>query len=89
MYAVEYGDKVGCFLIYISEEDIFTGLAFLCIPFPLEVLYLSKEDVVQHIKNGGLNLVETLPLPVYEVCRANFQWCKRKGMLSASYKPNN
>lgn len=77
MYSVEYGDKSGCFLVYISEENILTGLAFLVIP-DLEVIFLSKEDVENHLSNDGLVYVEKLPRPVYEVCKANFKWAKQK-----------
>jgi hypothetical protein len=78
LYSIEYGDKAGGFLVYIREENILTGLAFLVLPNPLEIIYLSSEDVNSHFKNGGLVLVDKLPKSVYDVCKANFVWVKNK-----------
>lgn len=78
MYSVEYGDKSGCFLVYIQEENVLSAYAFLVMPYPLEALFLSDQDIKDHLKNGGLKLVEILPQDVYDVCKANFNVVKKK-----------
>jgi hypothetical protein len=81
MYSVEYGTRSGCFLVYIKEENKLTAHAFLVMPYPLETLFLSEEDIKNHLKNGGLKIVEILPQNVYEVCKANFVYIeKNKGI---------
>ena len=77
LYVVEYGERTGCFLVYIKEENIFNSHAFLSMPTPLEAIYLEESDVDEHLKSGGLKLVEKLPTPVYDVCKANFQHAKK------------
>ena len=78
LYVVEGGERTGSFLVYIQEENIFDSFAFLCMPSPLEIIYLTKQDVHDNLKNSSLVLVNIMPLPVYDVCKANFQFVKKK-----------
>ena len=81
MYVVERGERVGCFLIYIKEANIFESYAFLCIPNPMEVLYLDKNDIKEGLRNGYMKFIEELPGDVYDVCAANFRWHAKKAGL--------
>ena len=79
MYVIESGERTGCFLVYIKEENIFESLAFLCMPFPMEFLYLEKKEVKEFLKTKQMRFVSILPQNIYDVCRANFVWGKKNG----------
>ena len=78
MYIVEQGDRTGCFLLYVKEANIGDTFAFLCMPHPLETLYLTNDDVKNSLRHGSMKLFKTLPKDVYDVCAANFNWLKKK-----------
>lgn len=78
MYVVEYGERVGCFLVYISEEDLPKSYAFLCMPYPLETLYTGKKEIERALDQKIMRLVEVLPKNVYDVCAANFVYVKKE-----------
>jgi hypothetical protein len=78
MYSVEYGDKAGCFIVYIKEENMLSAHAFLVMPYPLEALFFTEQDLKDHLRDGSLKLVEILPDNVYEVCKGNFRYLKKK-----------
>lgn len=86
MYAIKSGDKSGGFLVYIEERNIGDSLAFLFMPHPMEVMFLSKQEVERSVKYNTLDLVEKLPKNVYDVCLANFDYYAQKAGITCNIK---
>jgi len=80
MYAIRTGEYSGGFIIYIKEHNMGDSLAFLSIPNPMESIYFDKNEINLWIKEGLLEFIESLPTDVYDVCKANFEYHKKKAL---------
>lgn len=78
MYAIHIGDKSGAFFVNIEEESKGNSYAILIMPNPMEAKYVAKSEIVFDLKYNNIKFVKTLPLEVYEVCKANFIYYAKK-----------
>ena len=85
IYAVHSGEYQGGFMCYIEEESSGDTLAFMVMS-PTEAIYITRNELNDGVKGKTIDLVEQLPVPVYEVILANYKYERRK---DGDEKPNN
>lgn len=76
-YAVLSGQYQGACICYIEEESKGDTLAFM-IMSPTEAIYLSKQEIKEGIREGTIELVQRLPINVYEVVLANYRYERQR-----------
>ena len=90
VYAIKTGDRQGGFIVWIKECDTAGGLAFLFMPSPMEAIFMTEQEVREGLKSKYLEFVQSLPVPVYEVCVANWKFYAQKaGLVSECKKSDN
>lgn len=70
VYAVEHGDLVGNFLVFIKKNDE-TSYDFLCLP-KMEIKTVPIESYNVGIENKIIVFVRQLPKSIYRVCYAQY-----------------
>ena len=78
MYAIHSGERAGCFFVYLKEEDQGNSYALLMMPYPLEAIYVNKNEIDIDLKYKNIKSVKKLPYDIYNVCRANFIYQAKK-----------
>jgi len=78
MYAVKTGDRAGGFIIWIEEHSKGQQQAFLFCPSPMEAVFFTKSEVVALLKSRELDFVEVLPVDVYKISLASWEFYLRK-----------
>jgi hypothetical protein len=81
IYFVKYGDYVGAFIIYIREHSLKDNYAFLITPNPLSIHYIPRQVFHDDLKEKRIAFVERLPAYVYNVCKLNFEYLKKKQQI--------
>lgn len=71
VYAVEHGDFVGEFFVYITTNSN-GSYDFLSLP-KMQKRTVPQESFVSGIKNKIINFVEKLPKQVYKLCVAQYE----------------
>tara|TARA_R110000765_G_C18732866_1_gene585725 strand:- start:182 stop:517 length:336 start_codon:yes stop_codon:yes gene_type:complete len=88
-YAVTSGERQGGFLVWIKEYSK-NNNSFLFMPNPMEAIQLSKVETNELLKDGTMELIETLPKEVYDVCAANWKLLADKsGLIYEKEHTNN
>ena len=83
MYAISQGEYAGGFFVYIKEEDRGNSHALLMMP-DTKSLYASHSEIKDDLRYNNIKFVKRLPLPVYEVIKANFKYYAEKEGIYAN-----
>ncbi|NBW57102.1 hypothetical protein EBR43_04825 [bacterium] len=71
VYAVEHGDFVGEFFVFI-KTNLDGSYEFLCLPKMIRRT-VPEQSFASGIKDKIINFVEKLPKNVYKMCQAQYE----------------